>query len=335
MIILDFQEEIKAVQNGFEELKDQDNILIFSPNCSFLLKETRQFLRNYNFKKDTKLKIVLNNKEYVNYIKDFYDRFDFEYEYWNTWHLFELINNILEKRQIYTPKNYEKAFTSLNHRARKERCMFLDKLAKYDLVNDNFVTWHLSDCNYSFKYFDNKARTIEETIYLHNVPEALPFPYPSAPKEAFENSLWSVVSEFTLDDNPNFLASVTEKTYLPILHKRPFLTLGCVNLTRKLVDLGFRLYDNYINYDYDSLEDFEDRLDKFVIEVKKINNSDHQKIHNMLRDDIEFNYNHAKNLVMNKIKNENNTRLSSQELNYMKQIILQKTDYFNLDHLLN
>lgn len=335
MIILDYQDEIKAITSGFENIKDQENILIFSPNCSFLLKETREFLRSYNFKKGTKLKIVLNNKEYVNYIRDFYDKFDFEYEYWNTWHLFELVNDIIEKRQIHNTLNYKKAFTSLNHRARKERCMFLDKLAEHDLIDNNFVTWHLSDSDYPFKYFDNKTRTLEETINLPNVPEALPFLYPSAPKYAFENSLWSVVSEFTFDDDPNFLASVTEKTYLPILHKRPFLVLGCVNLTHKIKDLGFRLYDTYINYDYDSLENFKDRLDKFILEVEKVNNSDHRKIHNMLRDDIEFNYNHAKNLVLNKIKNESNITLNRQELHYMKHIILQKANSFHLGHLLN
>jgi len=307
---------------NFNELHyDGGDILYFRPDDSLISSKFKKFLKTYDFKGSVTVTIILQNPDIEKIYKDLLDyNFNLILKSWDTWFLYESINSLFNLNEIYTPNKIEKCFTSLNHRPRLQRCKFIDEMAKHQLVKNNHVSWHNNSSNYHFKYFDGKKRIIDEI----DKRGELPFETFNPPKTAFNNSLWSVVCEYMYEENDNYIRSITEKTYLPIAHKRPFLSLGFKGIYKDLQKLGFVLYDELIDYSFDEIENFDLRLEKFMLEVKNISELNYQRTYDLLKPKIYKNHRNMIKIFKNRIMSINGTKVSDFNLLCMKNLLKRK-----------
>lgn len=73
----------------------------------------------------------------------------------------------------------------------------------------------------------------------------------------FQQAFLHVVTE-TVFDYPHVL--ITEKTFKPIVHKRPFVMLGPIGSLKNLQDLGFKTFQDFWDESYDHISDPDKRL---------------------------------------------------------------------------
>lgn len=177
-----------------------------------------------------------------------------------------------------------KHFISLNARAHPWRCMFIDYMYKYGLFDKGYVSWHNADSwnyVYNFKWWTPEIINFDDNW----INDQGGYKDIFRPPVQFKDSLFSVISESTLDT-----IFVTEKTFLPIYHKRPFIIYGAPGIHRYIESLGFKLFDELIDYSFDKVENDEMRCNLFMNQVSKICNHDIQKIKKILTPKIEHNF---------------------------------------------
>jgi hypothetical protein len=69
------------------------------------------------------------------------------------------------------------------------------------------------------------------------------------------------------------------------------LILGAPGIHAELTKLGFRLFDTVFDYSFDRCENFNDRIDGIIANVKKILNSDYNSLKSKVDDVLDYNYN--------------------------------------------
>mgnify|MGYP000117776601 CR=1 FL=1 len=72
---------------------------------------------------------------------------------------------------------------------------------------------------------------------------------------------------------------VTEKSFKPVYFRQLFLISGIAGANKLMQDLGFKLFDNFINYSFDSEPDPLLRLKKLYVEIKRLTDIDIADIH--------------------------------------------------------
>lgn len=91
----------------------------------------------------------------------------------------------------------------------------------------------------------------------------------------FDETVFSVVAESMMDashaptDNVGEVF-VSEKTFKPIAFKHPFIIAGTAGLLKYLKDQGFATFEHVIDESYDSEDNHYVRLEKVVVEVKRL-----------------------------------------------------------------
>ena len=110
----------------------------------------------------------------------------------------------------------------------------------------------------------------------------------------FFESFISLVSESTMET-----IFPTEKTYTPIYFKKPFLVWSVPNFHKALQELGFELYDEIIDYSFDSIVNDADRLEHIVKQIELLSKTNHKKMYNMVAKKAERNYNKMMNIRFN------------------------------------
>lgn len=113
----------------------------------------------------------------------------------------------------------------------------------------------------------------------------------------YQNCAFQVVSETQFVNELNHPVWITEKTWLAILNRRPFVIAGESGILKKLKQLGFETFDQYLlTADYDSIIDNERRLDVIVENTKhwlsNISNDSDQ-----IQQDVDHNFQQFQQLV--------------------------------------
>jgi len=271
--IIGFHQVEKTKENNYEILRNANSLEFFCPDDQEIDEDIIMFLKTNNIDYS-----CIENKD------------------WKTFFLFVSVNNFLIQKPYY--KKSEKDITLLVNVPRLDRCAIIDKLAENDLLKDNFYSWLQPEkASFNFKFFDNKKKVLDiesykAVNYIHNYPI-----------KCYKSSNWSVVLECYHSDG-----YLTEKTFLPILFKRPFIVFGGPNTNKLLKDLGFDIFEDLIDYSFDKGA-LNNRIDLFVEEVGKLTNTYYPK------DKIEHNFKVALNLIKNKIAFPN-TKVSDKLLNY-------------------
>jgi hypothetical protein len=191
-----------------------------------------------------------------------------------------------------------KLFTSLNSKARHNRCLFIDCMSYYNMIHNNYVSWNMTvleeeanNIPYQFKYWLPERLLLETTwqdTILTNPSQSVQ----NTPPLQFADSLFSFISETVTDE-----IMVTEKTWMAIYHRRPFLTFATSGYYRFLQTLGIELYDEVFDYSFDSIQDWEDRCIAVMVQMKKLENKNLQNLYMLLRPKVLRNYTQMLDIV--------------------------------------
>lgn len=178
----------------------------------------------------------------------------------------KLINNDLKIRKI---------FLSLNNKAHPHRCVLMDCLHRKNLFDEGYITWH-EPHEGEYRYWTPKRLTLDKE-YLTTLR--------SDPINEFNTTFMSLIAESTI-----LAHFITEKTFLAMFAKKPFLIAGPPGIHRYLAELGFKLYDEVFDYRFDDIEDIEDRYDILLENIERLKGKKLNKIYQKLLPKIRFNY---------------------------------------------
>lgn len=198
-----------------------------------------------------------------------------------------LLSNVIDYKNV-TYSNFNYPYISMNNKGHHHRCAMIDNLTKNNLLDIGAVTWH-NEYNaadtYKFKYFDN--RLIKFTDDFEHKKDSFLL------SGEFFNSLFHVVGEATVK-----VPFITEKTVIPILMKKPFVSLGCAGFNRYLKELGFELYDEVIDYSFDTEADMETRAEKMVDSLRFLSSiENNMDVYKKLYPKILHNYDKAQEII--------------------------------------
>jgi hypothetical protein len=218
---------------------------------------------------------------------------------WEDFFAFSTVYGSIIDGEKYAPMGHSKItspFISLNRSPHPHRCFFIDMLAKYNLIDTGIVTWHEYGHNptYNFEFWKNRSIKTLPNDSVSDSDNGERFKLYKPPSE-FSNSLFSLVCEST----PHLLF-VTEKTFMPIYHKRPFLIAGAKNFHAHLKGMGFKLFDEVIDYSFDSLDTYEDRVNALMEQVKVLCNHNPNKLLNTLKPKLSHNMQNLLNILKNR-----------------------------------
>ena len=195
-----------------------------------------------------------------------------------------------EEIQISTIENYLntdkcKFFLSYNKNAtRIQRAKFIMWLIKTKLIDDSMISLlikptsnyynnfnsnypELSDLNDYYDEFMNMNHIVLDWDYPKNGVDDLLASTMYTTMSHYGKTLFNVVTETSFDNNN---LSFTEKTFKPIANCHPFLIVGDYNINKELKNLGYSLYDDLIDYSFDSVFNNDERMNAVFSEIKRI-----------------------------------------------------------------
>lgn len=193
-------------------------------------------------------------------------------------------------RNLPSYTEFKHKFVSLNNRSHLHRCILIEELAKQNLLDKGIVTWikHLNEnSDFDFKYFNNEKRLLNDGFADRPDSYSIPVEY--------TDSLFDIVTEATMDKQ--FL---TEKTVKPLLFKKPFILFGAMNIHKHLVNLGFKLYDEVIDYSFDDIDDPYLRAEMFTKNIHKILEMDSKELYELLLPKIIYNFHNAIRIIIDR-----------------------------------
>ena len=207
-----------------------------------------------------------NNIEIVNW-----------YTHWLNWSV--MCSNHLDFNQTYTDFDYP--YICLNNKNHIHRCMLVDELTGLGLLDKGIVTWNKFNSRnhtpYQFKYYDDTIRLLSDEFETKLDSFLIPNEY--------YKSFLHVIGEATTT-----VSMVSEKTCLPILFKKPFVVMADQYFHKRLVDLGFELYDEIIDYTFDSEPDMLKRAEAIALNVKRITEQNTTELYQLIKEKAQRNY---------------------------------------------
>ena len=201
--------------------------------------------------------------------------------YWTTFWPTKTWYELNKWGHVANNNKFTKAYVNLNNKPWHFRCEMLDQLSKRDLISKGAISWNETNKDYDFKHW-KQERLIIDPEYAETTEQYGSFP------PAFLESFMSLVNESTMDT-----IFPTEKTYTPIYFKKPFLVWSVPNFHKALQELGFELYDEVFNYDFDSIPNRTERYNRLLQNFKDLKNHNSTELYEKIQDKIEYNRKHA------------------------------------------
>lgn len=138
-------------------------------------------------------------------------------------------------------------YITMNKLPKVHRAVMMDMLAKNDILLKDCVIWREWSHNYQFQYWTQEILLMDQ-VEKFECQEIFPKVYPH------------VFMQLVTESN-ELTWFLSEKTAMPLFFNKPFLVAGSVNFHKKLVGLGFKLYDELFDYSFDSEPDIHKRYD--------------------------------------------------------------------------
>lgn len=207
----------------------------------------------------------------------------------------------LKRRDIDSQLRY--MFCSLMLRPHNHRCYLVDMLAKHDLLKNTYYTWYMHNDSFQYEFWQPEIKQCNtltaEELDIESNPGLIQ--RTACPIEYLNHSLLDIVSESNVI---SFFP--TEKTLRPLMLKKPFVVQGCVNYHKHLVEtFGFELYDEILNYDFDSIPNHRMRTEMLARSVKDLQQKFLTKqftlehAWDLVKDKVERNYNRVIEVLKN------------------------------------
>lgn len=196
--------------------------------------------------------------------------------FWCTRAYSEMINN--EVFDLTVSAKPSKLFMSLNNQPHRHRCEMLDYLAKHNLIDNNDITWHYPDVDFSWTWWKPKKMLLDEGYAVFKDS------YKTVPVNSIQKTLFSLVAESTTQ-----VPFITEKTWMNILWGRPFLIYGHKDIYKTLRRLGFEDYDELFDYGFEKVENDTKRLQLIINNVINLQGKNLFKLHKKIKPKLERN----------------------------------------------
>ena len=193
-------------------------------------------------------------------------------------------------------KDYKYKIISMTNKALSWRGKMIDHFQQLDIINgDNCIIWQNSEHGepYDYKYFKPRVLSDEQFKDENGSFNSMKLPV------SYADSWFAAVAETGTD-----ILSITEKTITPILYLKPFLILGSKGFHSFLKILGFKLFEELIDYSFDSEDDESTRVEMFCKEIAKINALSSQEIlvyQQLFKDRLTHNKENTYRLYYNKM----------------------------------
>lgn len=204
--------------------------------------------------------------------------------YWPT----HWIHHTADKlRHIIYPKAkpIRKLFLSLNNKAHWHRCMMMDYLEKNKLFDQGDVSWHEKNTQYNFRHWKMTPMLLDSQYpHLLNSYNTLP--------QGFEDTFISLVAEANMKAH-----FITEKTWMPVFFKRPFIIFGPPGIHSQMSYLGFKMFTEIIDYRFDTIEDMGQRCQAIMDVLKSLVGQDLNGLRGKIKDKLIYNYKLARKIA--------------------------------------
>ena len=258
------------------------------PNTIVLLCETEWHVRELtpelaNLLNSHNIKLVVtvcsHPSDYYNTQKQYFNDIEIVHwpTYWANWSM--MCSGHLDFNKTYYDFKYP--YICLNNKNHVHRCMLVDELTGQGILDQGIVTWNkfpMREHNpYPFKYYDDNIRLLSDDFETKLDSFLIP--------EEYHESFLHVIGEATTT-----VTCISEKTWLPILFKKPFIVMADQYFHKKLVDLGFELYDEIIDYSFDSEPDMLKRAEAIAYNVKRITRQNIPVIYHQIKAKAQRNY---------------------------------------------
>lgn len=259
--------------------------------------------------KNLKLEIVVGSTLESTLLIDSKKYSNFQIHYWETYWLSNTYYTQTELREDQisssnldinvetTLEHIDFKIISLANRPHEHRCLMMDLLAKYNLIEDNAVSWHEESYSnenvgdlltsvyrgYQYKFWQPKILKLQDYYSSTRNQDLLP--------KEYANSFCQLVMESTIHTS-----FITEKTCMPLFYMKPFIVASCKHFHKILKRMGFKLYDELFNYSFDSIHDVESRFEQIAINLEKINQMSVEELKSLndsIYDKLLYNRNHA------------------------------------------
>lgn len=161
-------------------------------------------------------------------------------------------------------------FNMLNNKPKLHRAIMLDELAKHDLIKGNLVSWrddlayHPTGERHSWQYHTGDKIIPDEVGSVLSQTLGMSW---HMPRQYF-NTVFDLVPESTAH-----VPFFSEKTWRPLLFERPFIAMAWPGYHRDLQALGFELYDEIFDYDFDREEDMSLRAASIAAQLTGLHSS--------------------------------------------------------------
>lgn len=238
---------------------------------------------------------------------------------------------------IGQPDEYTYPFVSMNAKPHPHRSLMIDLLAKRRLIDIGAISWlevatgeaPLSgllpsvDRGYQYMYWTPEIKRLTEP--RPSTPDG--FSFYNQPEEYYQSFMQLVVESQAITQH-----MMSEKTFMPVFHRKPFLVLAASGHFELFTDYGFKLYDEIFDYSFDSEPDLEKRANMILDNVEKVRNfsqDEFKSLYQLLMPKLEYNYNLAAHLatdinlvpkiILDACQDTTNMMCSRNIVNFIKQ----------------
>jgi hypothetical protein len=150
----------------------------------------------------------------------------------------------------------------------------------------------------------------------------------SLPIEVFNSCCDIVFESYTSSDSVFF----TEKSWKEIIFKRPYITFGAKHQYKIFEKLGFKIYDEVFNYDFDSGDTLQNRFEKFTDQIEYFLNYNTKEFENKIKtlnEKINYNFDlyvkylekHKYSLMLQKFKQDEEMVVESNGEIFKKSLV--------------
>lgn len=184
----------------------------------------------------------------------------------------------------YLGSKKKKFFLSYNKNTTKTfRVQLLLWLIKNGLIDDSYVSILIKNDNFNRRELESKEVELYDLVAYYNKFDRMGFnvldwDYPNHQNDVFSNlkyttkshyadTYFNIITETSFENNS---LNLTEKSFKAFANCHPFLIIGDMNTHEYLKTLGFELYDELIDYSFDSVPDNQKRLNDALGQIRKI-----------------------------------------------------------------
>ena len=193
-------------------------------------------------------------------------------------------------------------FISLNSSPKSFRLLLIADLKKYDYFEYSFFPYPHTQMamepgfNFGPDIPEIQKRLKKENIQPRVLTESSGFPlkFESFVEKDLDKSKWYLNNTVPLEYYASNIDIVTEsyikngiyfteKTLKALSNKKPFLVLGDQHINKALKHLGFEIFEELFDYEFDNQSDFLIRYKKMMEQILRYINEDPKKIQQIIK----------------------------------------------------